>query len=55
MLNAGYRVEHNSLSGNFAAPRVAYTKVWGPMHMKLLWSQAFKTPTIANLNYAVAR
>ncbi|MBP9159556.1 MAG: TonB-dependent receptor plug domain-containing protein [Flavobacteriales bacterium] len=54
MLNAGYRVEHNSLSGNFAAPRVAYTKVWGPMHMKLLWSQAFKTPTIANLNYAVA-
>ncbi|MGV9012034.1 MAG: TonB-dependent receptor plug domain-containing protein [Flavobacteriales bacterium] len=52
LLSAGYRMEHNSLSGSFFAPRVAYTKVWGPVHFKLLCSQAFKAPTIANLNYA---
>lgn len=53
LLSAGYRMERHSLSGSFYAPRVAYTKVLGPFHTKLLWSQAYKTPTVMNLNYAL--
>ncbi len=50
-LLGGYRFESNSLSGRFAAPRLAYTKRFGRFHAKAMWSKAFKTPTIMNLNY----
>lgn len=50
-LLAGQRLAYNSLSGRFAAPRLAYTKRAGRMHGKAIWSKAFKTPTIMNLNY----
>lgn len=49
--SAGYRTEHNSLSGNYHAPRVSYAKVLGRFHGKLLVSRAFKIPTLMNLNY----
>lgn len=51
MLTGSYRIEHNSLAGNFAAPQFAYTKVLGPMNVKVLWGRSFRIPTVMNLNY----
>ena len=53
-LSAGYRYEFNDLSGQFVAPRVGYTKVLGRFHMKLLYGEAFRSPTVMNLNYSAA-
>lgn len=50
-LSAAYRYEYNSLSGQYLAPRLSYAKVFGRFHTKLLYSKAFKTPTVMNLNY----
>lgn len=50
-LTAGHRIQHNSLSGLQTAPRLAYTKVQGRFHGKLMWSRAFRMPTVMNLNY----
>ncbi|MEZ4791542.1 MAG: TonB-dependent receptor plug domain-containing protein [Flavobacteriales bacterium] len=50
-LTIGHRVQHNSLSGMHTAPRIAYTKVLGKAHAKIMWSQAFRIPTVMNLNY----
>lgn len=49
-ITAGYRFEHHSFAGDFAAPRVAYVKTIGRYHVKLLYSEAFKIPTIQNIN-----
>ncbi len=54
LLSAGYRMEQNSLSGAYTAPRLAYTKVLGPVHLKLMWSQASKMPTVMNINDTAA-
>ena len=50
-LTAGQRVEHNDLAGDFTAPRLAYTLARGRFHGKLLWSKAFRIPTVMNMNY----
>lgn len=49
-LTGGYRFEYNDLTGRFAAPRMAYTRIMGRVHAKVLWSKAFKSPTIMNLH-----
>lgn len=49
-LTGGYRWEHHSFAGDFAAPRAAYVKTLGHFHLKLLYSEAFKIPTIQNIN-----
>ncbi|MBK6475767.1 MAG: TonB-dependent receptor plug domain-containing protein [Flavobacteriales bacterium] len=51
MLIAGCRLEANNLAGEFFAPRFAYTKSIGNLHVKALWGRGFRTPTIMNLNY----
>ncbi len=53
MLSGSYRIEHNSLAGAFASPQIAYTKVLGPLNMKVLWGRSFRTPTVMNLNYSL--
>jgi hypothetical protein len=53
-LTAGQRVEHNDLAGDFTAPRLAYTLARGRFHGKLLWSKAFRIPTVMNMNYGPA-
>ncbi len=50
-LTAGFRQEHNELVGSFFAPRIAYTKVIGRFHGKLLWGQAYRIPSIMNITY----
>ncbi|MBK9196616.1 MAG: TonB-dependent receptor plug domain-containing protein [Flavobacteriales bacterium] len=54
LLSAGYRLEHNSLTGTAHAPRIAYSLVAGRFHAKLMYSQAFRSPTVMNLNYGPA-
>jgi outer membrane cobalamin receptor len=53
-ITGGYRMEHNDLVSRNAAPRIAYTKIWGRLHTKLMWSKAYKIPTVMNLNYGPA-
>ncbi len=47
-LTAGGRVEIHDRFGVFAVPRVALTKAFGQAHAKLLFSQAFRTPSLQN-------
>ncbi len=51
ILSGGYRIEGNDLAGQFASPRLAYSKIFGPVNIKFAWSSAFKEPTVMNLNY----
>ena len=49
-LLAGARFEHHSLVGDSFVPRVALTKVFDPVHLKLLYSRAFRAPGIENIS-----
>ena len=49
-LIAGARAEHHSLTGTAGAPRFGYTAIFGKLHVKLLYSAAFKVPTMQNIN-----
>lgn len=51
IFSGGYRIEGNELAGRSASPRLAYSKILGPVNIKLAWSSAFKQPTLMNLNY----
>lgn len=48
-LMAGYREEQHSLTGSWSASRLAYTRVFGRFHAKLLWGRAFTIPTVLAL------
>jgi outer membrane cobalamin receptor len=54
-LTAGLRYEHNSRAGGAFVPRLAFTKKIENFHFKLLYSQAFRTPAIENVNLALAQ
>lgn len=47
---AGARLEENSAYGSSFVPRIALTKAFDKFHYKALFSQAFRTPGIANIN-----
>jgi outer membrane cobalamin receptor len=49
---AGFRYEHNSRAGDAFVPRLAFTKKIENFHFKALYSQAFRTPSIENINSA---
>jgi outer membrane cobalamin receptor len=49
---AGFRYEHNSKAGGAFVPRLAFTKKIENFHFKVLYSQAFRTPSIENINLA---
>ncbi|MFA6401528.1 MAG: TonB-dependent receptor [Salinivirgaceae bacterium] len=50
-LNLGIRYDyHSHYKGNFV-PRIAYTKSIKNIHLKLLYSNAYKAPTISNIDY----
>lgn len=46
---AGGRFDENSFYGSFFVPRLGYTKIFGPWHIKLLYSNAYRTPSLYNL------
>jgi outer membrane cobalamin receptor len=46
---AGGRYEyHSAYKGSFV-PRLAWTKVWEQLHVKALYSRAFRTPSLENI------
>lgn len=52
VLLAGIRQEQHSLAGSFVAPRLAYTRVLGRFHVKLLWGSAYHIPSLVQLEHA---
>lgn len=52
-VTAGFRYEHNSRAGGAFVPRLAFTKKIENFHFKVLYSQAFRTPSVENINAAV--
>jgi hypothetical protein len=50
-LLVGGRVERHSTAGSSFVPRVALTKLWHPLHLKLLYAGAFRAPAIENVSY----
>ena len=49
-LAVGGRYEHHSFVGGSFVPRFGLTKVWDKFHIKALYSEAFRTPNIENIN-----
>lgn len=49
----GARFDQHSAYGNAFVPRVGLTKKYGAFHFKALYSQAFRAPSIENVNYAL--
>ncbi len=45
-LTLGGRYEDHEFAGDEFVPRVAVTKVWDKLHVKALYSEAFRTPNI---------
>ncbi len=46
----GLRYENHSVFGSAFAPRLGFTKVINKFHAKLLYSMAFKSPGVENIN-----
>jgi outer membrane receptor for ferrienterochelin and colicin len=51
-LIAGFRTENNSIYGWATAPRIGITGVFNKFHLKTLFSGAFRSPTIGNIELA---
>ncbi|MBV8666309.1 MAG: TonB-dependent receptor plug domain-containing protein [Burkholderiaceae bacterium] len=49
----GGRYEYDQRYGGFFVPRAAVTKVFGAYHVKLLYGEAFRTPTIFEIENGV--
>lgn len=47
-ITAGVRYDSHNLFGSHASPRLALTKAFDRFHYKLLYSHAFRTPTLEN-------
>lgn len=51
-ITAGARFEHHSEVGASFVPRLAYTRIFGNFHAKLMGSGAFRAPSIENVSLA---
>jgi len=49
-ITLGARYENHSQAGNAFVPRIGLTKAWDKFHIKALYTQAFRSPNIANLS-----
>jgi outer membrane cobalamin receptor len=47
---AGSRLENHSVTGVNIAPRLGYTRVFNKFNLKYLYSHAFRSPSIENVN-----
>lgn len=46
----GCRYDYNPFYGPSLVPRIGLTKVWEKFHLKTLYSTAFRTPSVENIN-----
>jgi len=51
-ITLGARVDNHSEFGSAFSPRIGFTKTLDKLHFKLLYSRAFRAPSIENMNYA---
>lgn len=51
IIKLGGRVEKNSLSETLFSPRFTYNKIFNRFYTKFLYSNAFKIPTLQNVNF----
>lgn len=49
-LTAGMRIDKHSEFGSAFAPRIGLTKVFDKLHLKFLYSQAYRSPGIENID-----
>lgn len=49
-VTVGGRIENNSVYGTASAPRIGFTKSFGRFHSKLLFSKAFRSPGLGNID-----
>lgn len=47
-ITAGARYDYHNVFGSALVPRIGLTKTFNKAHIKILFSQAFRTPTIGN-------
>jgi outer membrane cobalamin receptor len=50
-ITIGARLDNHSQFGAAYSPRVGFTRAWKKIHLKGLYSKAFRSPAIENLNY----
>jgi outer membrane receptor for ferrienterochelin and colicin len=48
----GCRYEYNTIYGSSLVPRLGLTRIWDNFHIKALYSNAFRSPSIENINAA---
>jgi outer membrane cobalamin receptor len=48
-ITAGIRYDMHNVFGSAFAPRIGITKCWDKFHAKILYSEAFRSPSIGNL------
>ncbi|MCP4134263.1 MAG: TonB-dependent receptor plug domain-containing protein [bacterium] len=51
---AGARYDHHNKVGGAFVPRAGLTKAFGDFHFKALFSRAYRTPTLMNIDYEPA-
>ncbi|MDX2197305.1 MAG: TonB-dependent receptor [Cytophagales bacterium] len=49
-ITGGLRYTLHNVFGSAIAPRIGFTQVLGPVHIKLLYSRAFRAPSMENIN-----
>jgi outer membrane receptor for ferrienterochelin and colicin len=49
-LSVGARFENHSEYGSSFVPRASVTRVFGPVHIKLLYAKAFRSPSFLNIS-----
>ena len=47
----GGRFNHNQYYGQKFVPRLGLTRIWDKFHVKALFSQAFRAPSVENINF----
>jgi outer membrane receptor for ferrienterochelin and colicin len=52
-ITVGARFDNHSAFGSAFSPRIGLNKTIDKLHMKLLYSRAFRAPSIENLNFSV--
>ncbi|PIY11781.1 MAG: hypothetical protein COZ18_03315 [Flexibacter sp. CG_4_10_14_3_um_filter_32_15] len=52
-MTAGARYDDHSYYPSTFVPRFGLTKAWEKLHFKLLYSNAFRAPTVQNINFSI--
>lgn len=54
-VTAGARYDNHSFYPSTFVPRLGITHAWEKLHIKLLYSNAFRSPTVQNINFGITQ